>query len=57
MFTKSPSNPRGFGASSLDRAIIASVAAMLAMNLFVLAQQLQDAPALALAQPAATQRA
>lgn len=57
MFTKSPSKPRSFGASSLDRAIIASVAAMLAMNLFVLAQQLQAAPALALAQPAATQRA
>jgi hypothetical protein len=31
-------------ASKLDRAIAASVAAMLAMNVFVLAQQVQDAP-------------
>jgi hypothetical protein len=36
-------------ASTLDRAIAASVAAMLAMNLFVLVQQLQPAPALAAA--------
>lgn len=45
MFTKylSPT------ATSLDKAIAASVAAMLAMNLFVLAQQFQDAPRLAAA--------
>ena len=33
--------------TKLDRAIVASVAAMVAMNLFVLAQQLQPSPALA----------
>ena len=37
-------------ATSLDRAITLSVGAMLAMNLFVLAQQLQPSPALALSQ-------
>jgi len=36
-------------ASTLDKAIAASVAAMLAMNVFVLAQQLQDAPHIAIA--------
>jgi hypothetical protein len=36
--------------SKLDRAIIASVAAMLALNLFVLASQSQPAQAIALAQ-------
>lgn len=44
--------------SSLDKAILASVAAMLAMNVFVLAQQLDRAPALAAAnQPIAAQTA
>ncbi len=37
-------------ATSLDRAIALSVTAMLAMNLFVLAQQLQPSPTLALSQ-------
>jgi hypothetical protein len=37
-------------ATSLDRAITLSVGAMLAMNLFVLAQQLQPSPTLALSQ-------
>jgi len=36
--------------NKLDRAIIASVAAMLAMNMFVLAGQLQPAQAFAMAQ-------
>lgn len=35
--------------TKLDKAVLASVAAMVAMNLFVLAQQLQPAPALAAA--------
>lgn len=44
--------------SKLDKAIVASVAAMLAMNVFVLAQQLDRAPALASAdQAVATQQA
>lgn len=44
--------------STLDKAIFASVAAMLAMNVFVLAQQLERAPAVAVAdQPAASQQA
>ena len=34
--------------TKLDKAIVASVAAMVAMNLFVLAQQLQPSPAPAL---------
>jgi hypothetical protein len=34
-------------ASKLDKAIIASVAAVLAMNVFVLAQQLDSAPTFA----------
>lgn len=34
-------------ASRLDKAIVASVAAMLALNVFVLAQQMQDAPRVA----------
>ncbi len=34
--------------SKLDKAIFASVAAVLAMNVFVLAQQLDSAPAFAL---------
>ena len=44
--------------SKLDRAIVASVAAMLAMNVFVLAQQLNAAPAIAAAsQPTAALQA
>jgi hypothetical protein len=43
--------------SKLDKAIFASVAAMLAMNLFVLAQQLQPAPALVAAGAVAAQQA
>jgi hypothetical protein len=43
--------------SKLDKAIAASVAAMLAMNLFVLAQQLQPAPAFAAADAVAAQQA
>lgn len=35
--------------SKLDKAIIASVAAMLAMNVFVLAQQMHQVPVLAAA--------
>ncbi|MEQ1543023.1 MAG: hypothetical protein HOO94_08190 [Novosphingobium sp.] len=34
-------------ASKLDKAIALSVAAMLALNVFVLAQQMQDAPLIA----------
>ena len=42
----------------LDKAIIASVAAMLAMNVFVLAQQLHHVPTVAAAdQPVATLQA
>ena len=43
--------------STLDRAVFAAVAAMVSMNLFVLAQQLHSAPALAAAahSPAAEQ--
>jgi hypothetical protein len=53
MFSKSHSQR-----SRLDKAIVASVAAMLAMNAFVLAQQLDRAPVLASAdQPAAAQQA
>lgn len=44
--------------STLDKAIFASVAAMLAMNVFVLAQQLDRAPVIAAADRAvATQQA
>lgn len=44
--------------STLDKAIFASVAAMLTMNVFVLAQQLDRAPAIAAADHAvATQQA
>ena len=44
--------------SSLDKAILASVAAMLAMNVFVLAQQLDRVPVLAAAdQSVAAQQA
>jgi hypothetical protein len=43
--------------SPLDKAIAASVMAMLAMNLFVLAQQLQPAPAFAAAGTVATLQA
>ena len=43
--------------SSLDRAIVASIAAMVGMNLFVLSQQLQAAPQVADAHPAAGQSA
>ncbi len=42
-------------ASKLPRAIALSITAMLAMNVFVLAQQLQTAPALALAATASQQ--
>lgn len=35
------------GRSKLDNAIVASLVAMAAMNIFVLTQQLQPAPALA----------
>lgn len=42
-------------ASKLNRAIAISVAAMVAMNVFVLAQQLQSAPALALGDVAGQQ--
>ena len=45
MFTKSLKS-----ACKLDKAIALSVAAMLGMNLFVLAQQMQADPALQLAQ-------
>ena len=41
--------PTNRPASKLPRAIALSITAMLAMNVFVLAQQLQTAPALALA--------
>lgn len=40
--------------SKLNRAIVVSVIAMAAMNLFVLAQQLQAAPLLALSSQAHT---
>lgn len=49
MFSKSLST-----ATTLDKAIIASVAAMLAMNVLVMAQQLQSEPVLAQGQPVAT---
>lgn len=48
MFAK-PLSQRSF----LDKAIFASVAAMLAMNVFVLAQQLDQAPAFAQAERSA----
>ncbi|WP_374531567.1 hypothetical protein [Novosphingobium sp.] len=41
-------------ASTLDKAIVASVTAMLAMNIFVLSQQLQAAPQVALSHSAAS---
>lgn len=44
-------------ATKLDKAVLASIAAMLAMNVFVLAQQLGTAPVIALAQPTAAQQA
>ncbi len=52
MFTKSLNN-----ASKLDKAVALSIAAMLGMNLFVLAQQLQADPMQQIAQqtPAARQ--
>lgn len=43
--------------SKLDKAIVVSVAAMLTMNLFVLAQQLQPVPAFAATDAVATQQA
>lgn len=49
MFSKFPRT-----ATKLDRAIIASVAAMLAMNVFVLSQQLAAAPQVALSHTAAS---
>jgi hypothetical protein len=48
MFRKSP--------SMLDRAIVASLAAMLAMNVFVLAQQVTQAQQMAQATAATTTR-
>lgn len=44
-------------ASKLDKAIVASVAAMLAMNFLVLAQQLQAAPTFAANGTVAAQQA
>lgn len=41
--------------SKLDNAIVASLAAMAAMNLFVLTQQMQPAPAFAAAQASEAQ--
>ncbi len=54
----SPARPqhRQFGKSALDRAMIASVAAMVGFNLLVLSQQLDASPAMA-ATPAATAQA
>ena len=46
---------RQFGTSPLDRAIVASVAAMLGFNILVLAQQLDAAPGFAAAPIAAQQ--
>lgn len=48
MFTKPLS-----AASKLDKAIMLSVTAMLAMNVFVLANQLNSAPVIALSQQSA----
>ncbi len=50
-----PTQRRQFGKSSLDRAIVASIAAMLGFNLLVLVQQFDAAPALAAAPIAAQQ--
>ncbi|WP_423142361.1 hypothetical protein ACOYW6_03115 [Parablastomonas sp. CN1-191] len=47
--------PRQFGKSALDRAIVASVAAMLGFNILVLAQQVQAVPAFAAAPTVAAQ--
>lgn len=58
MTTASPTAPtqrRQFGKSSLDRAIVASIAAMLGFNLLVLAQQFDAAPTFAVAPIAAQQ--
>jgi hypothetical protein len=52
MFTKTLSTASKLGRSKLDKAIVLSVAAMLAMNLFVLTQQ-HGAPGLAAATVAA----
>ncbi len=58
MFAKPLSQRSKLGSSKLDRAILASVAAMLAMNVFVLAQQMDRAPVLAAAdQSVAAQQA
>jgi len=58
MFGKPLSQHSKRGASKLDKAILASVAAMLAMNVFVLAQQMDRAPAVAAAdRSAAAQQA
>jgi hypothetical protein len=43
--------------TSLDKAIALSFAAMLAMNIFVLSQQLTADPELAIASPVAAQQA
>jgi hypothetical protein len=43
--------------SKLDNAILASLAAMAAMNIFVLTQQFQPAPVFAVAQASETQAA
>lgn len=51
MFTKSIKS-----ASKLDRAIALSVAAMLGMNMFVVAQQLQADPVAQIAQQASALR-
>jgi hypothetical protein len=48
--------PRQFGKSALDRAMVASVAAMVGFNLLVLSQQLDVSPVLA-AMPAAAAQA
>ena len=47
--------PRQFGKSALDRAIVASVAAMIGFNILVLAQQVQAAPVIASAPSTAAQ--
>jgi hypothetical protein len=50
-----PTAPRQFGKSALDRAIVASVAAMIGFNILVLAQQVQSAPVLASASAVSAQ--
>ena len=55
--TNTTSSPARKQPSALDRAIYLSVAAMVAMNVFVLAQQLHSAPAFAATETAAAQQA